>query len=160
MHGREIQMMYGKIKELEIFVDEVNEYLFNIENHTQVEYPASAILPWNSDSLVNTNEKLLSSVSGAANVYAIFTASKNSENYSLRYIGKTTRKLARQRLRNHLFKKHEKTGAKLSNIIAHIHTGGKVRVSWAQIEPESLRNYIEEEIIAKNTKADWNRENT
>ncbi len=92
-------------------------------------------------------------------MYAIFTAPKNSTSFSLRYIGKTTRKLARQRIRNHLIKKHEKTGAKLKHVTDHVLSGGSVKISWIKIEPESLRNYVEEELIHKHHEADWNREN-
>ena len=114
---------------------------------------------WNSDAILVANKNALDKLSGKANVYAIFTAPKDSGAYTIRYIGKTKKNLARERVTNHLIKKNEKTGAKLTEIVAHIQAGGKVRISWAGIEPESLRNYIEEELINRHKEADWNREN-
>ena len=46
--------------------------------------------------------------------------------HSLRYFGKTTKKLARQRITNHLFRKNEKTGSKLAQVIVHACEGGAV----------------------------------
>ena len=152
-------MQYQNLKELESFVEEVDKYLNDEENQVLVDYPDSKIIPWDSDGLNTENEKLLSGVSGEANVYAIFTAKAESKNYSLRYIGKSTKKLARQRIRNHLIKKHKKTGAKLNKVIDHVQSGEKIKISWVSIEPESLRNYIEEELITRHKEANWNREN-
>jgi len=102
---------------------------------------------------------LLSLISNNANIYAIFTTEKNQKKRILRYVGKTKKKSARQRLRNHLIKKHKKTGAKLSKVIDHVQAGGSIEVSWIAIEPESLRNYIEEELIKIHSESNWNREN-
>jgi hypothetical protein len=124
-----------------------------------VSYPQNSISPWNAHHLDAANQKILDAISGTVNVYAIFTAPNNASSFSLRYIGKTTRKLARQRVRNHLIKKHEKTGAKFQNVKTHVLSGGQVKISWLEIEPESLRNHLEEELINKHKEADWNRQN-
>lgn len=152
-------MEYKNIKDLEQFLVEIENYLLTEENHFVVNYPPENIANWDSEKLLEANNNILSKLSGKANVYVIFTATKNSDAYILRYIGKTKKKLARERIKNHLIKKHEKIGAKLSEIIAHVQTGGKVKISWVTVEPESLRNYIEEELINKYKQADWNREN-
>lgn len=152
-------MKYEQIETLKAFLIDVEIALLLEEKRTLVSYPSSSISPWNTAELDAANQKLLDAASGSANVYAIFTAPKNSTYFSLRYIGKTTRKLARQRIRNHLIKKHEKTGAKLKHVTDHVLSGGSVKISWIKIEPESLRNYVEEELIHKHHEADWNREN-
>ena len=152
-------MEYKEIITLEKFLTEVEASLLLEENRFQVAYPSKSISPWNSEELVEANEQLLAAASGNANVYAIFTAAKGSDYFSLRYIGKTTRKLARQRIKNHLIKKSEGTGAKLQQVAAHVLSGGAVKISWAKIQPESLRNYVEEELINRHKEADWNREN-
>ena len=152
-------MKYEQIETLEKFLSNVETALLLEENRSLVSYPHDSVSPWNTDQLDAANQKILDSASGIANVYAIFTAPKNSSSFSLRYIGKTTRNLARQRIRNHLIKKHEKTGAKLKDIEEHVLSGGAVKISWLKIEPESLRNYIEEELINRHQEADWNREN-
>ena len=144
---------------LDSFVKKADNYIKNTANHKQVEFSTSNISPWNSKILKSDNEELLSSVSGSANIYAIFCASKDSEDYVLKYIGKSTKKLARQRLTNHLIKKHEKTGAKLNKVIDHVQAGGKIKITWVSIVPESMRNCVEEELIQKHPEATWNRKN-
>ncbi len=152
-------MKYEQIETLEKYLSNVEAALLRQESRSLVVYSEENVLPWNIQQLDTANRKILDAVSGAANVYAIFTAPNNSSASSLRYIGKTTRKLARQRVRNHLIKKNEKTGAKLQNIVAHVQSGGRVEIAWLTIEPESLRNYVEEELISRHREADWNREN-
>lgn len=146
-------------KEISEFVDKIYMYLNDSEKQTLVNYPKDKTTPWNSEALLQANNDLLNAVSGKANVYAIFCADSGSDRYILRYIGKTTRKLARQRIMNHLIKKHEKTGAKLSKVIDHVQAGGKIKISWVEIYPESMRNCVEEELIHKNPDSNWNREN-
>mgnify|MGYP003662205714 CR=1 len=152
-------MRYRQIESLEKFLDQADQKLMSSDHRIELSYPKSSLSPWDADAIALANESILSELSGAANVYAIFTASKNSERFALRYVGKTTKKLARQRIRNHLIKKHERTGAKLKEVEQHIKAGGKLAISWVGIEPESLRNYIEEELIRRYRGADWNREN-
>jgi hypothetical protein len=152
-------MKYRHIEYLEEFLDQADQRLMAADRLIELSYPDSSLSSWNADDISLANESILSELSGAANVYAIFTATRNSEQFALRYIGKTTKKLARQRIRNHLIKKHERTGAKLREVEQHITASGKLAISWVGIEPESLRNYIEEELIRRYPGADWNREN-
>jgi hypothetical protein len=152
-------MRYEQIETLEGFLSSVEAALLQEERKSLVLYPQDSISPWNTDQLDAANQKILDAISGTANVYAIFTAPNSASSFSLRYIGKTTRKLARQRIRNHLIKKHEKTGAKFQYVKTHVLSGGQIKISWLKIEPESLRNYLEEELINKHKEADWNREN-
>ncbi|MCA1772171.1 MAG: hypothetical protein LC677_05950 [Halomonas sp.] len=152
-------MKYRQTESLEELLKQAAQRLMEKDRRVELSYPNSSLSPWNADDIGRANEQILSALSGAANVYAIFTAPRNSEVFSLRYIGKTKKKLARQRIRNHLIKKHEKTGAKLKQVEEHIKIGGKLAISWVGIEPESLRSYIEEELIRRYPAADWNREN-
>lgn len=153
-------MKYEQLQSLEEFLKDVETALLSEKARTSVKYSPNNIVSWNAAQIDAENQSLLNSVSGAANVYAIFTAPKNTSEFTLRYIGKTTKKLARQRIRNHLITKNEKTGAKLWKIISHVQAGGAVKIAWVSVEPESLRNYIEEELISLHKGADWNRENT
>lgn len=152
-------MEYEQLQSLEEFLKNVEAALLKEDVQTPVKYSPHNTTPWDAAQIDAENQSLLNSVSGAANVYAIFTAPKGSDAFTLRYIGKTTRKLARQRIRNHLITKNEKTGAKLWKVISHVQAGGAVKLSWVTVEPESLRNYIEEELISRHKEADWNREN-
>jgi hypothetical protein len=150
-------MKYDQIETLVAYLRNVETALLKEDSRSLVIYAKENVSSWNAERIDVANQKLLDSVSGVANVYAIFTALQNSDSFSLRYIGKTTRKLARQRIRNHLIKKDEKTGAKLEHIKALVRSGGSVKISWVKIEPESLRNYVEEELINEHTEADWNK---
>jgi hypothetical protein len=152
-------MEYKEIESLEKYLFKVEAALLNDEG-TLVSYPKKGVNPWDYKMIDDANKEILEAVSDYANVYAIFTAPKNSSTFSLRYIGKTTRKLARQRIRNHLIKQGQGTGAQFKKIISHVKSGGKVKISWVRIEPESLRNYLEEELINRSkkvSKADWNQ---
>jgi hypothetical protein len=94
-------MKYEQLKSLEEYLGKVEAALLQEEARLSFEYPQQSISPWNTQQLDAANENVLDSVSGVANVNAIFTAPKDSKVFALRYIGKTTRKLARQRIRNH-----------------------------------------------------------
>jgi len=155
----ELMMKFEHQDKLDNFLSLINEHLTQEEKRISVMFSSQNASPWNGEELAKENEILLSNVSGKANVYMLFTAKKGSSKYELRYIGKTTRKLARQRLRNHLFKKHNGTGAKLDVVKSHVQAGGAIKVSWVAIQPESLRNWAEEELISCHPEADWNREN-
>jgi hypothetical protein len=47
----------------------------------------------------------------------------------------------------------------LAQLVAHACGGGTVEIPWVEVHPESLRNYLEEEMIIRYPQADWNREN-
>ena len=152
-------MRYEQNSSLETFLFDVEALLLAPERRVGVDFPLAATSPWDGDALALANQKLLAQVSGSGNLYAIFTAACGETEHSLGYFGKTTRKLARQRITNHLFRKNEKTGSKLAQVIAHACDGGAVQIAWVEVRPESLRNYLEEELILRHPEADWNREN-
>ncbi|GGM23792.1 hypothetical protein ACFQDN_14590 [Pseudomonas asuensis] len=152
-------MHYEQISSLEEFLSQVERRLLDPERRVSVSFPITAIIPWDGDALARINKSILDSVSGSANLYAIFTGASGAAECSLRYLGKTTKKLARQRITNHLFRKHEKTGSKLAQVLAHACDGGTVEIAWIEVHTESLRNYLEEELIIRHPEADWNREN-
>ena len=152
-------MKFEGIAQLNEFVLSINDFIHNEENQSVVQYPRNSVSRWNVKSIEEKNEALLNSVSGSANIYAIFELEGNNEKPTLKYIGKTTRKLARQRLRNHLITKHAKTGAKLEPVKDLVRRGHTIKIAYLPIEPESLRNYVEEELIFLNKSTEWNREN-
>lgn len=152
-------MRYKNISSLEDYLSEVEEALLATEKRVAVSFPSTAVSPWDGDALARANQELLKKASGSTNLYAIFTAACGAKEHALRYLGKTTKKLARQRITNHLFRKDERTGSKLAQIMTHACGGGTVEISWIEVEPESLRNYLEEELILRHPEADWNREN-
>ncbi len=152
-------MKFQHKDKLDNFLFLIDQRLTDENSRTPVVFTSQYISSWDGDKLADENEVLLANASGKANVYMLFTAAKGSIDFKLRYIGKTKRKLARQRLRNHLFKKSKGTGAKLEAVKSHVNAGGTIKISWITIEPESLRNWAEEELISSHPEADWNREN-
>jgi len=152
-------MRYECISSLEEYLAKVEACLLSEDNRVAVNFPLASLSPWDGDALATANNALLAKISRSANLYAIFTAACGVKKHSLRYLGKTTQKLARQRIRNHLFRKHEKTGSKLARMVAHACNGGSVEIAWISVWPESLRNYLEEELILRHPEADWNNEN-
>jgi hypothetical protein len=155
-HKTEGQVKYKYKENLLGFLKDCELELLKEEERRIVEYPKAHIDPWDSDKITNRNEQLLCEIGGKANVYAIFTSEQHEAVWRLRYIGQTKSKIARSRLRNHLIAKSEETGAKLAKIIDHVKAGGSVKVSWISVTPESLRHYVEEELIKKHREADWN----
>lgn len=152
-------MEFQNIESLENYVSDIDVFLKNEVNHHEVDYSCVGKSGWNVELIDKANDELLTKVSGSANIYALFISQLNSSNYELKYIGKTTQKLARQRLRNHLIHKHAKTGAKLNNVRSAIEKGAKCKIAFVSLKPESLRNYVEEELINRNSNSTWNREN-
>lgn len=152
-------MKFQHKDKLDSFLKEIDRHLVDEKNWVPVVFSANNVSPWDAKALATENESLLTSASRRANVYMIFAAKRESIDYKLRYIGKSTGKLVRQRLRNHLFKKNEGTGAKLEAVMSHVKAGGTIKISWVTVEPESLRNWAEEELISAHPEADWNREN-
>lgn len=150
-------MKYSHTNDLEKFLKECEKRLLSDDNKQEVRYPSVCVPLWDSERINEVNETLLSELKHSANVYAIFTAEKGSKEYALKYIGQTISKLAKTRLTNHLIKKHSKTGAKLSKVIDHVQSGGKIKISWISITPESLRHYIEEELIERHPESIWNK---
>ncbi|PCI28642.1 MAG: hypothetical protein COB67_05895 [SAR324 cluster bacterium] len=151
-------MTYSNIQDLKLFLASCeNELLFNDKNRKKLNYPINKTNDWLPDDIKKLNKSLLKEIAKKTNVYAIFIANKNSNDYKAVYIGQSKSSGARTRLTNHLIKKHKKTGAKLDQVIRHIEDGGSIKVSFILTEPESLRHYIEEELIKKYSKTlIWN----
>ena len=130
---------------------------------SQVEYPDSISAnnqiswdEWNdlANEMKTLNEELLGSIHNKSGVYGIFTRDNAKSKWSVKYVGHT--KYAKQRIVNHLFNKHEKTGAKLSNVKSTINSGKQIGISFVEIKPAELRRYVEMMIIKKE-QPDWCR---
>jgi predicted small secreted protein len=149
---------YSNLNELNTFLQNCETTLFDEKNRVVINYPSKYIQSWDEEKIRIENEEWLKKLRHNVSVYAIFTASSESEDYTIKYIGQSKSSEARGRLSNHLIKKDTKTGAKLELVREHIRNGGKIKVSYILIEPESLRHYVEEELIKKySTKLDWNK---
>ena len=100
---------------------------------------------------------------GKGNVYAIWTGeSGNVESWSPRYVGQRKSGALGARIRAHLVNKGKKTGSQLKNVKESVSCGLEIAVSFIMVEPETLRCYVEEEIInsernASAQRLDWNK---
>lgn len=98
-----------------------------------------------AESLKSDNHEFLNSVHNHVGVYGIFTRDTSDTEWEIEYIGHS--KGPKQRIINHLFKKHEKTGAKLAKVKKAIEQGKQVGVSFVGIKPAELRRYVEMMLI-------------
>ena len=110
---------------------------------------------WDIEKIKEENSKLLRQLRHNGNLYALYTRENSLSNWRLRYVGQSKSKSLRERISQHLISKNEQTGSKLENIKGAIFNGEEVALSYIKIEPESLREFIEEHIIRKETP-DWN----
>lgn len=127
---------------LEAYLKAVEFELLREGVRLSIAYPQK----WDEAEADRLNQRILGELSRKANVYAIFIAEHGSGLFRLKYIGKTLRK-------------HAQTGAVLDKVRAEVGNRNLVAISWVSVEPESLRNYLEEELIKRHPEACWNREN-
>ncbi len=87
-------------------------------------------------------------------LYSIFTF--ENKIWKIKYIGETKKAKAKQRLTNHLIKKHEKTGAKLEKVNESLSKNFKIGVKVIYLNNEALRYYFEEKLIMSIPDLPWN----
>ena len=104
------------------------------------------------------NASLLSGLKGTANIYAIFTKASNASSWEVKYVGQRKAASIRERLSQHLIKKNARTGSKLSKVHEVLSKGEKIGVRVIKVEPDSLRTFVEEEIISayQDQLNEWN----
>lgn len=130
---------------------EAENILINSENVTLVEYE-----DYNHESFDKYNQGLLKAITQKPIVYCIWTGPSQKE-LQCKYIGHVGKKYSRQRLRNHLTKKHERTGAQLKNTIKALSEKYVVGISFIKTEPHYMRKALEDWLIDNNSKSlDWN----
>jgi hypothetical protein len=137
---------YKSEKSILEFAKRVYDVLVNINNIYEVKYS-------NPQNFEEQDEDLLVNVSKRALIYAIHEEIESK--WHLTYIGQTQAKTSRQRIRNHLFKKHEETGSKLAKVTECIKKAHKIGISIVEMEPDYMRLPIEE-ILIEEKKPEWN----
>jgi hypothetical protein len=91
---------------------------------------------------------------GLPNLYSIFAYENNI--WVLKYIGETKKSISRTRLRNHLIKKHDKTGSKLAKVNELLAQNIKIGIKSIKLNHEELRLYFEEKLINSFKELPWN----
>jgi hypothetical protein len=106
-------------------------------------------------NVVSTNDVSLINYKGIGIVYFIYLLDKVTKQTKLVYIGKSKGYLFKTRIRNHVFKKHPKTGSKLAKVTDEIARENEIKIKFLKVNPESFRNTLEEELI-NHFRPSWN----
>lgn len=110
---------------------------------------------WSQVTIKELNKAFLGKLRNNGNVYALFLHDDDLAKWVPMYVGKSARTYLRTRISNHLIGKHEKTGSKLDEVRQAVFAGRKIGISYILVEPEELRGYVEEKLIA--LVEGWNR---
>lgn len=130
----------------------LEKLLYSKSNLIFLKYRDNDVLTFDDE-----NQALLNNVSKKAIVYSIWVGDDKTD-MEIQYIGHANARISRQRLRNHLCKKHKKTGAKLTKVEAALKSNKTIAVSIVEIQPEFMRKAFETWIIGENKEdLPWNR---
>ena len=114
-------------------------------------------IDFNPDTFDKLNAELLSKACGNAIVYCLWYG-VNKSSMVAQYIGHAAGNISRQRLRAHLTRKNDRTGAQLDKIKAALRARHCIGISMIHIDPAYMRKALEEWLIAKNSEdLAWNR---
>ncbi len=139
-------------KKIEAIFLKAEEQLFNRQEIINIQY-----VNYDHTSFDANNQPLLQAVAGNPIIYCIWTG-ESVETLSPKYIGHAGRKISRQRLRSHLTKKNERTGAKLKNVIQELELKSIIGISKLIIDPHYMRKALEDWLIDRNSELlKWNQ---
>lgn len=153
----EIPVLKGPA-ELKDFVQRCTNELFKQEPR-QFNYSEDCYLgKWGEDEIRVSNKDLLKTLNGNANIYAIFVRERGSRSlWEKMYVGQRQSRYMRDRIREHLIKKNYQTGSVLEKIKTAVSLNKEVGISFINVIPDSLRLFVEDEIIRANKNTlEWN----
>lgn len=109
----------------------------------------------------NINKEAISKlVNNGANIYALWIKRAKGK-WELKYIGQRKESGIRERLCQHLFSKHKKTGSQLEKIKREVRENHKIGVSCIRVVPDAMRSSVEEGLISRHKgQLLWNTHNT
>ena len=122
-------------------------------------YPDGCSLQhWPAEEIRLANEEFLKTLRHRANVYALFVRTHGTEEqWRPVYVGERKSKGLRDRISQHLITKDSRTGSMLEEVKSAVASKQDIGLSFIKIEPESLRLFVEETIIAKHKgELPWN----
>ncbi len=143
---------------LDEFAEECLEALL-IPCPTEFIYPNSCSLNhWPVDEIKILNKKILDSLRHSGNVYSLYTKCQTEgAAWFPVYVGQRKSASLRERITQHLVTKDGGTGSMLEAVKTAVAGGNEIAISYIKVNPESLRLYVEETIIAKRKKTlPWN----
>ena len=112
---------------------------------------------WCKDQIKSCNKNLLRQLKDKGNLYAIFL--RENDNWAPKYVGQCKARDLRTRLTAHLIAGGGNTGKKLEEVQCAVARGQRVGITYVLIDPELLRHYVEEWIIAhaRQEEFPWNK---
>ncbi len=127
------------------------DILMDLGNISIIKY-----IDFDHTSFDSNNQELLKAVSGQPIVYCIWVG-KSKSTLKPVYIGHAGSKIARQRVRSHLTKKNERTGAQLNKIKKELKDKKCIGFSKVIIDPPYMRKALEDWLIENDSKIlEWN----
>lgn len=145
-------------EDLAHFASRCASALFSAPKH-HFQYPPSCSPDcWPADEIKRLNGEFLQGLRHSANVYALFVRGNElGPEWTVRYVGQRKARELRERMTQHLVQKNQRTGSMLERVKASVHQGYEIAVSLIAVEPESLRLFVEETIIATHKELlPWN----
>lgn len=132
-----------------LFADVPHQFIFPVGCNLQ---------HWPVGEIKASNETFLKTLRHRANVYALSVRpSGEKQNWSPVYVGERKSAGLRDRITQHLITKDHRTGSMLEAVKTAVAAGQEIGVSFIKVEPESLRLFVEETIIAKHkNELPWN----
>lgn len=144
--------------DLAIFATTCSNALLAKAQHTFILPSGCSKESWPVEEIKKQNAKLLSELRHQGNVYALFIRERNEKSkWRAMYVGERKADGLRSRITEHLIKKDKQTGSKLAEIQDAVAKGFEIGISFIRVEPQSLRLFVEETIIASNkSNLPWN----
>jgi len=141
------------------FAESCAQALFAEVPHQFIFPEGCSLQHWPVEEIKTANEAFLKTLRHRANIYCLFVrpSSGDNENWSAVYVGERKRDGLRDRITQHLITKDHRTGSMLEAVKTAVAAQQEVVVSFIKVQPESLRLFVEETIIARH-KVDlpWN----
>ena len=101
--------------------------------------------------------KIIDKKDYSPNIYAILIRKDNLSKWKLKYIGQRKSKFIKERLKQHLLRKHEKTGAQLENVKNYLDLGYDIGIKLFSVIPDELRQFYEQKLIQSIEGLSWNK---
>ncbi len=143
---------------LEKFVGKAERLLLDHDRIAEIQYDISGAMNFveTMKASKNSNNKVLAELlRDSANIYAIWGRRDAMSGWKLYYIGQRKSHNIRQRLIEHLFYKHDRTGSKLEAVRGLVREGFQVGISVVHVLPDEVRSAVEELLIRAN-RPEWN----
>ncbi len=140
------------------FAESCAQALFSGQPHKFVFPDGCTLKHWPVEEIKAANETFLKTLRHRANLYALFVRPSGAcGTWSAVYVGERKSAGLRDRITQHVIDKDRRTGSMLENVKAAVAAGQEVGVSLINVQPESLRLFVEETIIAKHkNELPWN----